>query len=208
MTITLKLIDSLATVGQRSSRAIAEHVNSLIIKRQRYILGRVRQLAGVWIREQPEIISLLNNELAAELGLIQGTAHSTVEAIISSVQNSTDILIDKFSRDLSGSVSVRFQPNHFANLFALSQGHVSLPESGDMHWLKWLLEKGHAIIVVNYHFTPGSGKGRSRGGVMSTGGAWRVPPAFAGTLDNNFITRAFSGREGDIGDIFNRVLSG
>ena len=153
------------------------------------------------------MISLENNELAAQLGLVAGTSSSAVDAIVQSVINSTDIVIDRFTKRLSGSVSLQFQPDHFANLFAIHQGHVSLPESGDLHWLKWLLEKGHSIIVVNYHFTPSSG-GRSGGGVMSTGGAWRIPPEFAGTLDDNFITRAFSGREGDIESIFERVLNG
>ena len=41
---------------------------------------------------------------------------------------------------------------------------------------------------------------------MITGTAWRVPPQFAGTETDNFITRAFSGREKDIQVLFGQLL--
>jgi hypothetical protein len=41
-------------------------------------------------------------------------------------------------------------------------------------------------------------EGRSRGGVMDKGGSWRVPPAYSGTADDNFITRAFEGKSKQI----------
>jgi hypothetical protein len=33
---------------------------------------------------------------------------------------------------------------------------------------------------------------------MTTGSLWRVPPQFAGTLQNNFITKALSNREKEL----------
>ena len=49
--------------------------------------------------------------------------------------------------------------------------------------------------------------GRSRGGVMMANAqSWRVPPQFSGTDENNFITRAFSGREKEVQDLFGQLL--
>jgi len=49
------------------------------------------------------------------------------------------------------------------------------------------------MIIVNYHYYPESGVGRSNKGFMKKTGTFRVPPQFSGTVDNNFITRALTG---------------
>jgi hypothetical protein len=43
---------------------------------------------------------------------------------------------------------------------------------------------------------------------MEEGGAWRVPPEFSGTLEDNFITRAFVNKEKDLNALFGRILKG
>jgi len=205
--ITIKIIDSIDVIERRSNKAIADHMNSIVTRKKGYMHDEIIKMVKNWILEQPEIISLKQNELAAQLGLPAGSANSVVDSIISSIQYATDVLVEKFNRKLQGGVTLRFQPEHFANLMALSGGHVVLPDDGDLHWLRWLLESGHKIIVVDYHFISSPGHGRSGGGVMTAGGAWRVPPEFAGTLDDNFVTRAFSGRYTEIEELFGRVLS-
>lgn len=203
--ISLRLIDSIDIIEGRVSVAIAQHMNKVLSTKKGFLKDEIKKRLRLWIASQPEIMSLKSNNLAAELGLPAGSVNATVEAIILSVQNSTDVLFERFNSKLKGGVSMRFQPSHFANLLGLSQGHVKLPESGDLHWLQWLLERGNDMIVVNYHFVP-SGRGRSRGGVMGKGGAWRVPPQFAGTSEDNFITRAFEGREKEIEELFTRTI--
>ena len=60
--------------------------------------------------------------------------------------------------------------------------------------LQWLVERGDEIIVACYSYDAQSGLGRSGLGYMSQGGAFRVPPQFSGTSDDNFITRSLIGR--------------
>ena len=207
MSLSVRLSDPIRVIEERANVAIASHMNSSVQKKKSSIRDSIRNLAETWILEQPEIIALKNNELAAQLGLPFGSAGSAVDAIVLAIRNSVDLEIKKFDKRLKGGVTLKFQPSNFANLLSLAQGHVKLPESGDLHWLKWLLESGNKTIVVNYHFVPGT-KGRSRGGVMGSGGAWRVPPQYAGTLENNFVTRAFSGKEKDIEKLLNNILTG
>jgi hypothetical protein len=204
--VYLKIMDSVSVIQDRINSALADHINSVLRKSQSTLLSKVRKAAGGWVRGQPEIQSIEANDLAAHFGLPAGTAGSAVDAIVTSVQNATEIEITRVDRRLNGGLQLHFQPTRFADLLGLSLGHVKLEESGDLHWLKWLLESGHKIIVVNYHFTAGSGKGRSKGGIMTRGGAWRVPPQYAGTLDDNFITRAFEGREEDITNLINDIF--
>ena len=59
-----------------------------------------------------------------------------------------------------------------------------------MDWLDWLINRGDEIIVSQFGFESAGGKGRSGGGKMKKGGSWRISPQYAGTVDDNFITRA------------------
>jgi hypothetical protein len=43
---------------------------------------------------------------------------------------------------------------------------------------------------------------------MRKGGAWRVAPEFAGSSEDNFITRAFEGKERDMDALFHKILIG
>jgi hypothetical protein len=82
---------------------------------------------------------------------------------------------------------------------------VTTDKQTDLHWLDWLLRQGSAVIVSGYQYTP-KRDGRSGGGVMTMGSLWRVPPQFAGTLQNNFITKALSNREKELTVILKDVF--
>ena len=41
---------------------------------------------------------------------------------------------------------------------------------------------------------------------MRAGKAWRVPTEFSGTIEDNFITRAFSGRENELQNLMAKFL--
>jgi hypothetical protein len=59
-------------------------------------------------------------------------------------------------------------------------------------WLKWLLFEGSKPLIKNYSVKFGSNK-RSRTGqaiMISSNKNWKVPSEFAGTVTNNWITRA------------------
>ena len=81
-------------------------------------------------------------------------------------------------------------------------------EGGDLHWLRWLLLEGYKVLVVGFHFRFQPGRGRSQLGYMRKGGFWRVPPEYAGTADDNFVTRALRNpaNERQIQSIFERHI--
>ena len=109
------------------------------------------------------------------------------------------------SNRLTGGIEFNFQPADFANLLGLPQGHQVTNKAADLHWLDWLLTKGDTVIVKGYSYEP-SGKGRSGGGSMKTGGFFRIDPSYSGTTINNFITRAFVGRETQLAKILSSFL--
>ena len=213
MTISLKLTESNNAIADKINVAIASHVNSIIKSRQSKLKAQIQEYIGIWIRSQPEMLSLgLDskdpNSLSGHFGLPYGTSPSVVSAIVSSVKSATRVGMKKLDKRLRGGVTFYFQPSHFANLLGLSQGHVTTEKGTDLHWMDWILKSGNKIIVVGYEYSPESGFGRSRNGVMSKGTSWRVPPEFAGTEADNFITRAFSNKERELTALFRRMIEG
>ena len=103
--------------------------------------------------------------------------------------------------------NISLEMQNSPNLLSLKKGHVTTAKGADLHWLSWLLERGQGVIVVGYNYTPDTApRGRSGGGTMGRGTAWRVPPQYAGTVNDNFVTRAFDGREKDIARLFSDIL--
>jgi hypothetical protein len=208
--ITLKILDSEATIEKNVNAAIAEEVNGRVFRNQQKLLQKCKSLVSGWITSQPEILSLQSNDimsLAGQFGLYPGQENNAITTIINSVESSITVKFTKFTPKLVGGVEVNFQPNNFLNLLNLPQGIVNYGK-GTLHWLDWLLTKGDSIIVVSYQYNPTTGLGRSGLGNMIGGGSFRVPPQFSGTKDNNFITRALVGpqQEQQIANIFKEIL--
>jgi len=204
----LTITDNIATIQRNINMGIADYINARLSSRRTALISGVSRLIPKWINDQPEIASLQSSDdisLAGQFGLTSSA--SIVSSIVDSIVSSVNITVVPFDRSLSGGLELSFQPSDFANLLNLSIGHVRY-QGGNLHWLDWLLTKGDTIIVTNYHYNPGTGLGRSGLGNMTPGGAFRVPPQYSGTTDNNFITRALSGtsQEQEITKVFNDVL--
>lgn len=211
MTITLKLLESVDQIESNILSALSVQFNASMKSKKNKILQDVKTLIPSWISSQPEMQSLLSSDPLSLVGQFGITISPTsiVSAIVSSVVNSANILIIPYDKKLNGGgIELNIQPDNFANLLGLPQGH-SLYQDGNLHWLDWLLNRGDEIIVAGYQYNPQTGIGRSKLGNMKTGGSFRVPPEFSGTEQNNFITRALVGsnQEKQISKIFETILS-
>lgn len=213
MSIRIKLTDSIDVVQQRVNEAISELATENINKGKLKAQAKISQLVNRWIISQPEMKSLMSYDigsLAGQFGLPAGQGFLAVEAIAQSVADSITVQFSRFNpSSLAGDLNINIQPEGFSNILNLGVGHVVF-SGGDLHWLDWLLTKGDTIIVVGYHYEPKSGAGRSSLGYMSSGQAFRVPPEFSGTAENNFITRAIIGQpqEAAISNIIEMLISG
>ena len=209
MSISIKLLDSAKVIEQRINALLSKELNTLLTANKTKFNTKVRDFVKKCVLEQPEIISLKAGgvgSLAAQVGIRAGQESSVVDSIVMAIVNSTTVNIRRFDTKLNGKLDINFQPADFVNLLALPQGMVNTENGDTLKWLSWLLKEGAKPIIIGYQYSPASGAGRGRGGVMITGTAWRVPPQFAGTETDNFITRAFSGREKDIQDLFGQLL--
>ena len=159
------------------------------------------------ISDCEEMKSLQGGRLMGELGLTSSAANNAVDKIAEAVSESISFTNTKSKTKKGvGGLEVHFQPTSFSNVLSLSDGSYSYSKGASLwgqllsvqvkiDWLHWLLAKGDSIIVSKFHYEPKTGKGRSGKGSMREKGSWRVSPTYAGTQDDNFITRALQSKE-------------
>lgn len=183
------------TISSKINISLSDLVNQQLKSKKGQVESGCRSLASEWISSCPEMVDLAAGVLSGPFGLYKGSESVAVGAISNAVKSSVFARVQTVSKDFTkGGIFIYFQPSNFANLISLPQGHVDY-DGGDLHWLKWMLEFGDRIIVKNYSYKPNSGIGRSGMGSMTNSGSFRVPPGYSGTVDDNFITRALSGKE-------------
>jgi len=207
--ISVTLNDSTAEISRQIFKILSTQINISIIKNRAKTLRIFKVAVKDWLQKSPEIISLLAqgtpNSLNALFGLPPGASNSAVDSIINAVADSAEIQISKVSSNFTGDILFNFQENSLGNLISLPEGHQITMFREDLHWLDWLITKGDTIIVKGFSYEPSKG-GRSGGGTMTIGGSFRVPPQHAGVLGDNFITRAFEGKEKEISNILTQLL--
>ena len=205
---TINILETDSQIQSMINAAMAPLVNKHFNSKIPQIVKESREMAQSWISSQNVITSLLSaspESLAGAFGVSPSQVSSIVGSIVGAVSNSISVEVKKFDQNLRGSLSINFQPAEFSNLISLRQGHT-VYDGGDLHWLKWLLTLGSAPIISNYDYVASAGDGRSGLGVMKVGGSFRVPPEYAGTMNNNFVTKAFADKGDQIVSMLERIL--
>jgi len=201
-TLGLVIRETDKQIESRIKRALYKSINRRIRKAINKVRIKLEQMVVKWLLNSPEIHSLMSNSLNSlkgDFGLENPAGD--VAAIIAAVQSSVEVVQIPAKPTLSGYVmKVQIQPKSMKNV--LSNVQSQMTEKGEsLPWIEWLLLKGDAIINTEYHVRPMMGSGRSGLATMTKPGSYtvgRVNPAYSGTKDDNFITRALEGREIDV----------
>ena len=208
--LSIKLLESDNDIITKINKSIARRCNVLIKRRAKIVQNDIKRLIPSWISEQPEVISLnsdgTDGSLNAQFGLRPGQSAIVIADIINAISESIFVHITPVSPvNLSGGISFSIQPTDFKNLISLSSGIVATEKLQQLHWLDWLLTEGDRVIIAGYEYVPSDG-GRSGGGTMKLGRSFRVEPSCSGTVDDNFVTRAFAGRDKQLANLLSKLL--
>ena len=188
-------------------KAIVGRLNKVFAGSTTSIAEDLKEAAREWLNDEQVIRDLQGTgSLNAEVGLPVGQAARAADSIVEAVLESLDVQFKKFDNNLSGGLSIGIQPEDFQNILGIGEATIITEKGQKLDWLRWLLESGSRIIIRDYELEYGRYKGRSRSGtgaIMVKRGAkgWKMPSQYAGTIHDNFVTRAFEGREDDIARI-------
>ena len=210
--VGLKIVDSLSKVKQKINSVIASTVNKKIQKNKAKAQKQIKSLIRGWIEQQPEVISLKAQgqlgSLNAKFGLPPGVPDIAIETIIGTLIESVDVIFKKMDSKGAGGIKFVIRGDVIRDILNIPQGTIVTKKGVPLNWLQWLLTRGNETVVSGYKYVPGS-RGRSGGGTMMGGSSFRVEPArFAGTVDDNFVTRAFSNKDRQLSRILRELLKG
>jgi len=203
----IKIKDDAADIERKIAKAVSQEFNRKISTGVNNIERDIKSLARDLLSVSPEIQSLRNGELRGAFGIpkeIDATVE-IVEAIVQSLDENHTI-VSGGRGGLRGGLTIEAQPADFSNLLSLPNSKVVTKKGATLPWLQWLLALGDNIIITEYEVDYEDGSGRSGLASMSKGGTFRVNPSFSGTVEDNFITRAFKGSENRITRIIKRHI--
>tara|TARA_R110002020_G_scaffold375555_1_gene586749 strand:+ start:749 stop:1420 length:672 start_codon:yes stop_codon:yes gene_type:complete len=175
--------------------ALTKQFNSAVQRSVEVIQDQVKELVYPAIFSCREMEALRGDDLRVELGLTTTQASGASARIAQTITNSVVVNSRRPSGKDFGGINLHIQPSDYANVLNVPGTSITYRSKAQkqtitLEWLDWLINRGDEIIVAKFGFEPAGGKGRSGGGKMKKGGSWRVSPQYAGTADDNFITRA------------------
>ena len=89
--------------------------------------------------------------------------------------------------------TIQIQPSSHENLYDLKVAYQETEKGDSLPWLQWLLEMGDSVIIADFGVKQTRG-GRTGGAIMieNYNAPFRVDSYYAGTISDNFITRALN----------------
>lgn len=190
--------------------AMAKELNKMLRASLRVFETRVRELIEKAIKESPEYASFQGGQLQAELGV--RSPNPVIDSIISVLQSCVKATLNPLhvsGGSFNGGVSLMIYTGDLAKVLAVpGASFVSENAHTEIDWLNWLLTQGDRVLIQQWEFSPG-GLGRSRTGLgimIHTKQPWRVPAQFAGTEDDNWLTRSLSKLEGPVSEALEAEL--
>jgi hypothetical protein len=210
MKFSINLIESDSDIKSKILTEIKNHLQQAMVKS----IPSIRQLIPNKIKDalmgEPEYQSLINGKLKGEFGL--SNASQKVNDVINVWINNVRITANPITivgSGVKGGFKLDMIDSSYNDVLVNDGAIVIDGVSGVvLPWLEWLLLYGNKIIVRNYEVQVGA-NARSRSGMaimVPSKKNWRVPPEFAGTTTNNWVTRALSRLDDSILDIIQKEI--
>jgi hypothetical protein len=194
--ISAKILESDKQVRTLILNSLLSEVNKTIQKSLPIINLSIQKIVAKALRDEPEYLSLKTGTLRYELGIANpNSIDELVQALVETGQiDNKNTKITNYG--ISGGFVYKMIGKQDLQAITLSSNArvIDLQRQYSLPWLEWLLFEGSSPIVKNYEVVlEPSTYSRTGGALMKRSNTnWRVPPQYAGTITNNWITRALS----------------
>lgn len=194
---SLKIITPISKIQNMVDIECCRVLNSRVPLCINNIANDISRSVKTTFTNAPEYGSLTGDgELAKAFGLPQSDAISKLDTIIDVLAQSIQVKFRKFGNSASGitgGITVYAFAADFKDILSLDEAKVTTNKGQELPWLDWLIIEGDKIIIVDYDLVYGSYPSSRAGDAImyqKIGSIWRVPAQYAGSRDNNWITRA------------------
>lgn len=160
------------------------------------------------IISQPEYSSLISGSLRNQFGL---PTSQLVDGIIEELKDiSIDIQKPKISGNkIDANIAISLIKEDFQQILSSNYASFTTEKGSQLNWLRWLLLEGNNSVIIGYRYAPiASPYSRTGKGIMVSGNSavYRVPPEFAGTAEDNWITRGIDASLPQIESYINQLI--
>lgn len=194
MQFSLSLLESESAIKQMVLDSIKDHIQTAFYKARMVLAKTIPAEIYKAIVSEPEYQSLLTGKLRYEFGIPE--AAQKVNEIVNIWTNNVIVTVTPITLSgsgLKGGFSINMIKSNYEDVLTSDNALVFDGLSkAVLPWLEWLLLYGSKIIVKNYTVQVGPNPYSRTGLAIMTPSKenWRVPPEFAGTSTNNWVTRA------------------
>lgn len=210
MNISIKLSDSNSEIYKKILDAllpqITQYMNGVVQKLKFEISPIIEQA----IRNSPEYEAILVGKLKYELGIPDPSVK--LEGLIDIWLNSIEYNYNKpiiSNNKIKSSFSVNMIRVDFSDVLSTDFAKVVDTIRGyELPWLQWLLLDGTKTIISDYEVLFGQNRASRTGFAIMTpsNNSWRVPSNYAGTIGDNWITRAIDSASPQIQNILDNAI--
>jgi hypothetical protein len=193
-------------------KAVKREFNRKLATFLKNIKKNVAQVVNEAIIQSEEYQSMnFGNQLYHELGEIN--IKGAVEGIIKWIQDKIEVvpIPGKDDSETWAGLKITIRTPTKADILDIPYSAFISEKGFEVPWLDWLLFKGVGKVVKTHYYTEEYGAyGRTGSGFMKKsvkGEGWGVPAEYAGTQQNNWLTRAFRVLEPQIQEALDRSFA-
>lgn len=203
------IVESNSEIESKILRALKPEINKYLEKVFAKTKLKITDAIINAITNSPEYNSLISGDLKYEFGLPD--SDSRVNSLLNFWKKiNTDYKSISISNSkLSGGFTISMIQSDFSDVINSSAAVFTTEKGTDLNWLEWLLLFGNKTIIKDYVIEFGANPRSRTGRAVMRGvqkGKWSVPNEFAGTKNNNWITRAIDSADSEINSILQEAF--
>lgn len=211
MKLNFKLLESDKSISNKILNALLSDIKKFIDISFKKIKTKLPSIILASIQNSPEYYSLVSGELRLELGLPD--AESKIDGLLGiwskNIKYEYNKAVIQNSR-IRSSFSISMIKSDFSDVLGSDYAiMVDNARGYSLPWLEWLLLDGTKPIIQNYDVLFGTNPA-SRTGLaimIPSSRSWGISNRSAGTISDNWITRAVDSAEVQILDLMEEVFS-
>jgi len=199
----LKIVDNIGKIQNGLFSALVNKIYPDMVRKVPKVKQALKNEIRIALLESPAIQSLSSGLLKADFGLTTDPTAEIIEAVVNTTK--VEYKTARSKGNLIGSFEITVQRIGYGNLYALGISDQAI-NGGSLPWLKWLLEAGDMILIVDFGVEYGDHGRTGMAHMTSNNRPFKVNSSFSGTTEDNFITRAISSRRDQINNAIIRAL--
>lgn len=211
MIFTVKLLESNSQIAQNILKALLPDVSKYLKDVIQYLQNNLPVVIRNLIQNTPEYEALMSGNLQYELGIPDPSTKlagllDIWSTNIKIIYNSPTIIGDKLKGSFSANmIKIDFSDVLYSDYAIIYDGlrGYSLP------WLEWLLLEGNKTIIKNQNVFFGYNKYSRTGYALmkESPQSWKIPSEYAGTISDNWITRAIDNGDSQIQSLIDKAIN-